>query len=50
MREALISLANIGETDVIEKDFLQDECGHSAGQLGSLFHDSQTKWNDLGGQ
>ena len=46
--EALVGLADIGKTGVIEKNLLYDEYGDGLAKLGAGLHDAKTKRNDLG--
>jgi hypothetical protein len=48
--EALIGLANVSETNVIQKNLLHNEDGHSLAELRPCLHDAQAKRDDLSRQ
>lgn len=50
MREAIVSLANVGQPAVVEQDLLKYESGDCFAQFTSAFHYSQAKWNNFGRQ
>jgi hypothetical protein len=43
-------LANVGETDVVEENLLDDEDGDSFAEFRAGFHDAKAKRNDFGGK
>lgn len=45
--EALVSLAHVRETDVVEEDLLYDEDGDGLTKLGTSLHDSKAQRDDL---
>lgn len=45
--EALIRLADVGKTHVVQQDFLDNEDGDSLAQLAACLHDAQAKRDDL---
>jgi len=50
VRETFVSLAYVGESGLVQEDFLQDECGNCFREFASRLHDTQTQWDDFGGQ
>jgi len=48
--KAFIGRADIPKSSVVEKDFLHNENGDGLGKLTSSFHNTETEWDDLGGQ
>jgi hypothetical protein len=46
--EALVRLADVGQTDIVQEDLLDDEDGNGLGKLGSGFHNAQAQRDDLG--
>ena len=47
VREALIRLADVGQTRLIQQYLLKDERGHRLGQLRAALHDAQAQRNDF---
>jgi hypothetical protein len=48
--EALVCLANICQSHVVEEYLLHDEDGDGLGELGAGLHDSKAEWDNLGGK
>lgn len=48
--EALVCLANIGQSDIIKEDLLHNEDRHGLAELGTSLHDTKTKGDDFGCQ
>jgi hypothetical protein len=48
--EALISLADIAQPDVIQQNLLDDEDSNSLAELRSSLHDAETEGDDFGGE
>jgi hypothetical protein len=48
--EALIGLADVSQSHIVEEDLLNDKDGNSLGELRSRLHDSQTERDDFGGK
>lgn len=48
--EALIGLADIVETHIIEEYLLHNEDGDSLAEFRASLHDSQAEWDNLGGE
>jgi hypothetical protein len=46
--EALISLANIGKTGVIQQNLLDNKYCDGLAELRASFHDTETEWDNLG--
>lgn len=45
--EALISLADIGQAHIVQKDLLNDKDGHSLGEFRASLHDAKAKGDDF---
>ena len=48
--ETLVSLADVGQPNVIQQDLLYDEDGHCLAELRSSFHDPEAKRYNFGGK
>jgi hypothetical protein len=48
--EALVSLADVRKTNVVEEDLLYDKDGNGFAELGTRLHYAQAQWDDLGCQ
>lgn len=48
--EAFIGMTNIGQSDLIQEDFLHDENGDGLGEFRAVLHNAQAKRNNLGGE
>jgi hypothetical protein len=48
--EALVSMANVGETGLVEENLLNDEDGNGLGKFRASFHDAKAEGYDLRGQ
>jgi hypothetical protein len=48
--EPLVGLADVGQSELVEQDLLDDEDGDRLGQLGPSLHDAKTEGDDLGRQ
>lgn len=48
--EALICLADVLQTHVVEQDLLHDKDGHRLAELTARLHDTEAEGNDLGGE
>jgi hypothetical protein len=48
--KALIGLADVSETNVVQKDLLHNENGHGLAELRSCLHNAQAKRDDLSSQ
>lgn len=48
--EALVSLANVLQSEVVKQDLLYDEDGDGFAELTTSFHDTETKRDDFGGK
>jgi len=49
-KEALVSVANIGQPRFVEQDLLDDEDGDRLGEFRAGLHDAEAEWNDLCGK
>jgi hypothetical protein len=48
--EALVSLANVCQTDIVEQDLLDDKDCHSLAEFRACLHDTKAERDDLGCQ
>ena len=48
--EAFVCLADVGQANVVEQNLLYDENGDRLAEFRPCLHDTQTKWDDLGGE
>ena len=48
--ESLVSLADVGEANVIQEDLLDNEDGNRLAQLRSGLHDTEAERDDFGGE
>jgi hypothetical protein len=46
--EALVSLADVCQTNIVKEDLLDDENGNGLGEFGSSLHNAEAKRDDLG--